>query len=154
MSDSTITLIYHIGDRSITSPRGIMRRHRIVTAADMGIDKELFASLVAAKRIKKGPPPQAPKAEQKSSKPQDVKPEGKDLTPDSVLREDRILGAIRTMYNKDGSQKSADDFTNDGKPSCPALDVKVLEDGEKPITGPERDAAYALYEKEAAKNEQ
>jgi hypothetical protein len=124
---------YYIGKKSITSGGGIHKPNKVVTPKIMGMTDEEFAAAVERGGIKEGTPPNAKKG-----------------APEPVLREDRILQAVRDLFNPDGSRISDDDFNQDGKPSCDALNVTALVPGEQFVTSPERDVAWEKYEAEQA----
>lgn len=150
---------YYITDRSITSGNGkTYRKHKVVTAEVMGLTTKQFESLLLPNKktgiasITKGTPPLTSKeiaAREKEARVKAARVQAlKDKEPAAVLRPDRIFAGIKAMFDKDGNQISEDDFTNDGKPSCDALDVKVLIGEETNITADERDIAWDRYEKE------
>ena len=134
------------------------RKHQLVTAAGMGLTDEQFKGLLKPNKkgispITKGTPPLTAKAQAAKEKEASDKAARELAIKEAskgpvVLREDRILEAIKGMFKEDGTRISQDDFTADNKPSCPRLDIVVLEPGEKPVTGPERDAAWERYENE------
>lgn len=126
---------YYIGKRSITSGNKTHKPGKVVTAKIMGLSDDEFAEIVKRGGIKKGKPPE----EKKPGAPE---------AP--VLRADRINRAIGELFKPDGSAKSKDDFTQDGKPTCDALNILALLDGEEEVTAPERDAAWEKYQAEKA----
>lgn len=142
---------YHIGERSISSGGKVHSRLKVVTAEIMKTDDKTFSQLVKAGRVKKGAPPKPKKKIPPRGIAQAVKnTEGRKPNEEPVLREDRILQAIRDMHNKDGNPKSKDDFTDKGQPRTDSLDILVLVDGEDEIKAEERDTAWEKYQKEKA----
>ena len=125
---------FHIGKRSITSGGKTHKPNKAVTHKIMDLTEEQFAHEVKRGAVLKGTPPDAKTP----------------AAPPVVLRAARIHAAIGDMYKPDGSHKSDDDFTNDGKPSCPALNIAALLEGEDEITGAERDAAWEKYQADKA----
>lgn len=144
---------YYIGDKAITSGGKTHSINKVVTAKIMGLDDETFKAFVKKERIIAGKPPEdkkkkaARKAREKAEAARAAAAEAK--TP--VLRSARIDSAIKEMFNSDGSHKSVDDFTGEGKPKCEALDVVVLFEGEAEISAAERDEAWERYEADKAK---